>query len=311
MKRIQYETVAGWFADRGCTLLTSKEEYDKGPGTNRWKVKYIASCGHVHKMGVMTFMQGHGTKCPKCAHLEVPSEESLKSMCDAVECKFLRLVSFNGINRCKLEIIARCGHKKTVNYRTVQLARNRKETIPCDECRKTKKKTIDEVRALFESNGCKLIDTEYRGKDHKMQYIASCGHLHFISYHNFSSGWGRICPACSASRSAAVVGEFLDETFGNIIREYQCKPTLMKVDFYIPLLDVAVEYDGKQHFEPVGKFGGESEFKTIKERDRRKEKWCKEHHVRLIRIDGRKWNYHTMNDDFKAWLMEKINEKES
>lgn len=45
-----------------------------------------------------------------------------------------------------------------------------------------------------------------------------------------------------------------------------------------------IEYDGQQHFEAVELWGGEEQLKIQQERDERKNKWCEENNIRLIRI---------------------------
>ena len=45
-----------------------------------------------------------------------------------------------------------------------------------------------------------------------------------------------------------------------------------------------IEYDGKQHFESVDKFGGEEKFILQQERDQRKNQYCKENNIFLLRI---------------------------
>lgn len=45
-----------------------------------------------------------------------------------------------------------------------------------------------------------------------------------------------------------------------------------------------IEYDGRQHFEPVAIWGGESQFKEQQERDKRKDEYCKAKEIPLIRI---------------------------
>jgi hypothetical protein len=47
---------------------------------------------------------------------------------------------------------------------------------------------------------------------------------------------------------------------------------------------VAVEYMGRQHFEPLKFFGGDATFRLLVERDRKKEQLCKDHGVELIRV---------------------------
>lgn len=55
-------------------------------------------------------------------------------------------------------------------------------------------------------------------------------------------------------------------------------------DIWIPELNVAIEYQGKQHDQPVDFFGGEEAFKENQKRDARKKKKCEENNVRLIEI---------------------------
>ena len=54
------------------------------------------------------------------------------------------------------------------------------------------------------------------------------------------------------------------------------------LDIWFPDWRIAVEYHGKQHFEPVEFFGGEEAFMETRKRDERKAGLCREHRVRLI-----------------------------
>lgn len=45
-----------------------------------------------------------------------------------------------------------------------------------------------------------------------------------------------------------------------------------------------IEYDGEQHFKVVDFFGGEEKFLQQKENDEKKNKWCKENNIKLVRI---------------------------
>ncbi|MBQ7324527.1 MAG: hypothetical protein IJW98_02170 [Clostridia bacterium] len=73
---------------------------------------------------------------------------------------------------------------------------------------------------------------------------------------------------------------------------YQYKPFFlntekgnMSYDIYICGLKIAIEYQGKQHFEPVDYFGGEENFLKQKERDELKAKRSAEHGVKLIYVN--------------------------
>lgn len=59
----------------------------------------------------------------------------------------------------------------------------------------------------------------------------------------------------------------------------------MSYDVYISELKVAIEYQGKQHFEPVEFFGGQDAFERTKERDRQKKQLSEENGVKLIYVN--------------------------
>lgn len=62
-----------------------------------------------------------------------------------------------------------------------------------------------------------------------------------------------------------------------IIREYNPKELHgLRIDIFIKELNLAIEYQGQQHFEPIKAFGGEEAFKELKKRDALKKNLCKE-----------------------------------
>lgn len=69
---------------------------------------------------------------------------------------------------------------------------------------------------------------------------------------------------------------------------YQYRPFFlggMSYDIYICGLKIAIEYQGKQHFEPVEFFGGKENFESQRERDQLKLKLSAENGVDLIYIN--------------------------
>lgn len=68
------------------------------------------------------------------------------------------------------------------------------------------------------------------------------------------------------------------------------------VDFYIPSLNLFIEYNGAQHYEPV-KFGGMTDktamqrFKRQKKRDKQLKQYCKDNNINFFEIDGRTYKY--------------------
>lgn len=59
---------------------------------------------------------------------------------------------------------------------------------------------------------------------------------------------------------------------------------ILRFDFYLNDINVLIEYDGKQHFEPVKFFGGQKGLEDNQYRDAIKTQYCLDSNIRLIRI---------------------------
>lgn len=59
---------------------------------------------------------------------------------------------------------------------------------------------------------------------------------------------------------------------------------LQHLDIFIPELSIGIEYQGKQHTEPVDFFGGVEAFKKNIERDERKKRLCSENELKLFYV---------------------------
>lgn len=57
-----------------------------------------------------------------------------------------------------------------------------------------------------------------------------------------------------------------------------------RLDFFIPILNVAIEVQGEQHYKPVNMFGGYESLKKTQKRDELKRNLCKENGVKLYYI---------------------------
>lgn len=72
------------------------------------------------------------------------------------------------------------------------------------------------------------------------------------------------------------------------------------VDFYFTKngINYFVEYNGKQHYESVKRFGGKKAFIKRQKRDQWLREWCTSHDYVLIEIDGREF----VNEGIKGHL---------
>lgn len=66
--------------------------------------------------------------------------------------------------------------------------------------------------------------------------------------------------------------------------EYKLPNSLYRYDFYIPSMGILIEYDGEQHFIPVGRGDAKGRLLDTQRRDNEKNKLAKLYGLTLIRI---------------------------
>lgn len=69
--------------------------------------------------------------------------------------------------------------------------------------------------------------------------------------------------------------------------------------FYLPQLNLLIEYDGIQHFKCVDYFGGEIGLKKIKKNDLIKNNYCMVKNIKLLRI--KYVNFNEIEEIFKNY----------
>lgn len=77
----------------------------------------------------------------------------------------------------------------------------------------------------------------------------------------------------------------LEVFFSNHVLIREASPEWLgnqRLDFFLPTLSLAIEYQGEQHFKPVELFGGKAALRNTQMRDARKRQLCKENGVRLV-----------------------------
>ena len=99
---------------------------------------------------------------------------------------------------------------------------------------------------------------------------------------NHLSGYG--CLICRSSKGEIKIFNHLNERKIEFIQEYYLSNINQYLDFYIPSLNIAIEYDVIQHFKPIDFFGGKLALEKTKNRDRIKNIHCEENNIKLFRI---------------------------
>lgn len=101
---------------------------------------------------------------------------------------------------------------------------------------------------------------------------------------------GQGCPVCGGSKGEAFVAKWLTEhgfEFTPQVSYPDCRDrNPLRFDFEVQTKNgiVLIEYNGKQHYEPIAYFGGQKQFETNQRRDRIKKAWAKKKGLPLLVI---------------------------
>jgi len=111
-----------------------------------------------------------------------------------------------------------------------------------------------------------------------------------VSNHLAGSG----CPDCNNSKGENKIKEILIKHNIPFIQQKTFSDlkdiSLLKCDFFLPKHKCIIEFNGRQHYEIVPKFGGERGFIENKRRDELKKQYCIKKNILLIEIHFKEKN---------------------
>lgn len=258
-----------WFAaptnilrGKGCPVCSAKRAGDKISADRKGKPAVCSGWNALNEQDVVQYLISNGYSCSyvggyKNAHL--PCE----FQCGCGKHFFM---SFGNLKH-GLGVCATCRREKQFTDGNNASAKIKKET-----------------------NGEYLLVDKYTGYDNKHIFShTECGRTFQATYGHILHG-NTSCPFCNnPSRGERVIRRWLcdncvdfesQKRFGDCVGDTSALP----FDFYIPSINVAVEYQGLQHYEPVEHFGGETSFQQRKRYDDIKANYCREQGICLIAI---------------------------
>jgi hypothetical protein len=110
---------------------------------------------------------------------------------------------------------------------------------------------------------------------------------------------GNGCPSCNESRGEKEIAKFLDKYDINYSRQHKfvdCRNVFqLPFDFFIPSMRTVIEFDGIQHHQPIGFFGGIEAYEKLKINDKIKSDYCEDNYIDIIRI-----RYDQMDDIYQV-----------
>lgn len=121
---------------------------------------------------------------------------------------------------------------------------------------------------------------DYKGRAKHVEIICR---KHGSFWQRAETHWaGNGCQLCQESRGEKAVELVLKKYGIEHVREYRIVPHRYRYDFYLPGLDIYIEFHGQQHYRPVPIFGGEEAHLQCKERDEVKKDLVRETGGKLI-----------------------------
>ena len=147
----------------------------------------------------------------------------------------------------------------------------------CANCspEQSKERLLERVK---EKKG--LVDeTKYENGRTQMQFTCAEKYGWLATPEGILSGtW---CPTCCESRGEMQVRLALNACEMTIAKPKVLKGTRLRPDFFIESINLIIEFDGEQHF--TLRWRGRKDTK-IRENDLKKNEWCVENKVHLLRI---------------------------
>ena len=233
-----------------------------------------------------------GCGCPKCLAERITTSNCLSNQeyIETLQSNNANVISMENYVNIKTPILHKC---LIHNYEWKTSPASVLQGCGCPECGRQKisckiKKTHKEyVNELKNVNPDIVVIEKYI--DSRTPILHKClihdyewknSPIHILS--------GTSCPLCHESRGERFTRQWLEDHNIRYEREkifQDCKDEKpLPFDFYLPDFNLCIEYQGKQHYEPIDYFGGKENLSYVIKHDNIKEKYCKDNGITLLQI---------------------------
>ena len=232
----------------------------------------------------------HGCKECRIEKFKMSNTKTQEEYVEAVKLKNPNIEVIGKYVNAKTKILHKCLMHNVI-WNT--LPTNILKGCGCCECMKEKignkngSNHAEYVEKLSNINPNLIALDEYVNTETKMKHKCKvCKHEWEVKPGNILAGKG--CPKCNESRGEKNIGNYLNINRIFYIPQHtfdDCKDVRkLPFDFYIPELNMCIEYDGEQHFKVVDHFGGEEGLKIRRNHDQIKTNYCEQNNILLLRI---------------------------
>ena len=234
----------------------------------------------------------HGSGCPKCnGGISLTKENFIEKSKEVHDNRYdYSLASYKNV-KSKIKII--CDKHGVFN----QEPQSHMNGSGCPSCSGTKKFTTKEFVERSKNIHNDKYDyslVEYKNANKKIKII--CKKHGVFEQQPYLHLQNQGCPKCQTSKGENEIRMFLEKNKIDYINQKEfkgCKyERQLKFDFYLPIHNLCIEFDGLQHYTSIDNWGGLDNFVIVQKRDSIKNEYCKDNNINLIRI---KYNENVTN----------------
>jgi hypothetical protein len=181
----------------------------------------------------------------------------------------------------------------------------------CPRCAGLEKLTEEVIdKRLFAKNIKRLypITGNNKSRNTFLCLTDGCGHSWTTSLMHVLNKSG--CPKCALGKNEKLVGKILlDHTIRFEMQKHinqiiSTESSNIRVDFYFPTINTIIEYNGRQHYQPIqfnnlDKERADDNFIKQQKRDQYLQLFCDRHSINLIWIDGRLFDRYSGHTNYK------------
>lgn len=171
-----------------------------------------------------------------------------------------------------------------------QTPHHHRNGIGCPKCANVRKLTNEEfILKSKKIHGDKYDYSLVKYENYTSKVKINClihGIFELIPHYHLHKKTG--CPLCKESKGEKLIRMLLDEKQIKYISQKRFKDCRdinpLPFDFYLPDLNMCIEYDGVQHFIVVPIFGGGIKLIDTQRKDKLKNEFCLNNNIKLFRI---------------------------
>lgn len=226
--------------------------------------------------------------CPKCSHQSYPNTSEI--FIEKARFIYGDKYTYDKVNykNNKTKVIVTCPKHGDFEVRPDNFYHNH----GCPKCGIlmnpqcvpwTKDKFVERSRLLY-GDKYTYDNVIYKNSEEKVSITCPKHGDFLITPDNFLRGHS--CPHCQTSFLENKIKKLLDENNIKYIQqktfEWLRYKGLLKLDFYLPDFNIAIECQGLQHFRPIELFNGKEGFEKIQKRDIIKKNLCEKNGIKIL-----------------------------